>query len=141
MMLEQATVLAYQNGVALVQCEAKQGCGSCVAKGCGTKALSALAGEKVAPQFELVVNEPLNVGDRIELGLAERSLLWGVLWLYGIPLLVLIGSALLFSAWFENELQVAGAMLISTLVTFTLIKKILSHSPSADYTPIFVRKL
>ena len=59
MLVEIATVVHYENGIAQVQCSAKSACGSCAAqKGCGTKALSALAGEKTAPQFELTVNEP-----------------------------------------------------------------------------------
>lgn len=39
MMIEQATVIQYQNGIARVQCQAKSSCGSCVAQShCGSKA-------------------------------------------------------------------------------------------------------
>lgn len=142
MMIEQAEVIRYQNGIATVQCQAKSGCGSCSGQtGCGTKSLSALAGEKTAPQFELPVNQPLAVGDMIELGLAERSLLQGVLWLYGLPLLVLIASSLLLSHWIENELMVALLILLCTATTFFMIKKRLARTAQGDFEPIFVRKV
>lgn len=142
MMIEKATVVAYQNGIATVQCYAKSGCGSCASNSaCGTKALSALAGEKSAPQFALKVSERLEVGDQIELGLTERSLLSGVFWLYGIPLLVVLISSLLFSHWIDNELWVALLMLISTVTAFFTIKKILSRKGESGFVPVFLRKI
>lgn len=90
MMIEQATVLEYKNGVALVQCYAKSSCGGCIAQSsCGSKALSALVGEKQAPIFRIAVDEPLNIGDQIKLGLSENMLLKSVFLIYGLPLLVL----------------------------------------------------
>lgn len=142
MMIEQATVIGYHNGVATVQCFAKQGCGGCSARsGCGTKALSALAGEKQAPQFSLHVSEPLEIGDRIEIGLEERSLLLSVFGLYVIPLIVLIGSSLLFSSWIENELIVAAGMFTVTFLTFFIIKKRMQIWAEGQFSPSFVRKI
>lgn len=142
MMIEQATVITYHKGVATVQCQAKSGCGGCAGQAsCGTKSLSALAGEKFAPQFELKVDQPLTAGDRIELGLAERSLLVSVFWLYLLPLLVVIASSLLFSQWIENELIVALLMLICTATTFGVIKKRLAQHTQSEFVPVFVRKI
>lgn len=142
MMIEIATVVAYQNGIATVQCYAKNGCGSCASgSGCGTKALSALAGEKSAPKFALKVSEVLAVGDQIELGLTERSLLSGVFWLYGIPLLVVLFSSLFFSQWIDNELGVALLTVFSTIMAFWTIKKILSRKGDSGFVPVFLRKI
>lgn len=141
MMIEQATVVAYRKGWATVQCYAKAGCRSCVANGCGTKALSALAGEKQAPRFELAVGEELKAGDMIEIGLSETHLLQGVFWLYAVPLFVMIGTTLFFSRWIENELIVAMAMLISTLTTFGIIRRIMKRKPQGVFTPVFLRKI
>ncbi len=142
MLVEIATVVHYENGIAQVQCSAKSACGSCAAqKGCGTKALSALAGEKTAPQFELAVNEPLKPGDRIELGLSETTLLNGVMWIYGVPLLVLILSAIIFSTVFKNELVVASCMLISTACAFWGVKKRINHKQQANLMPVFLGKV
>lgn len=142
MMIEQATVIGYQNGIATLQCQAKQGCGSCAAQSsCGTKALSALSGEKHAPQFQLAVPQALAVGDRVEIGLSERSLLGGVLWLYGLPLLSLIASALLASHWIAHELGVALVILLVTISSFFAVQKIIARKPQQAFTPIFLRKI
>ncbi|QLB21349.1 transcriptional regulator [Vespertiliibacter pulmonis] len=142
MMIERATVLHYQNGVAIVQCYAKSGCGGCAGEtSCGTKALSALAGEKFAPRFEVKVNEILRPGDQIELGLAEKSLFFSLFWLYGLPLMVILASSLLFSQWIHNELLVALLILVTTAITFFTIKKILSRNIKSDIVPQFVRKI
>lgn len=141
MMIEQALVLHYQNGIATIQAFAKSGCGGCSAQGCGTKSLSALAGEKQAPQFKIAVSQPLNCGDRIEIGIAENYLLLSVFWLYAVPLLVLIVSTLLFSVWLENELIVAAAVVICTLSAFISIRKIIKRQIIGGISPTFVRKL
>lgn len=142
MMIEQATVLSYQNGIATIQSYAKQGCGGCsVRTGCGTTALSALAGEKYAPQFQLAVPQPLQAGDQIEIGITEQHLLKGVLWLYVLPLFTLLVSALLFSPWLENELVLFVIMLASTAAVFRFIQKKMNQMHQAAFTPVFVRKL
>ncbi len=142
MMIEQASVVSYQNGIAIVQCQAKSGCGSCPSnQSCGTKALSALAGEKFAPQFELVVDIPLQIGDKIEIGLAEQSLLLSVFWLYVMPLIALILSALLLSQRIQNELWVALGIFIATALTFLLVKKTISKKSQTQFIPVFLRKI
>lgn len=141
-MIEIATVLKYENGIAQVQCMAKNACGGCGANAsCGTKALSALAGEKTAPQFSLAVDEPLKAGDKIQLGLAEATLLTGVLWLYGLPLLVLVLSAVGFSQFFTNELEIAMGVLISTACAFGAVHKIMKKKQQQELTPLFLGKV
>ncbi len=141
MMIEQATVIAYQNGIAQVQCQAKQGCGGCSQQStCGTKALSALAGEKTAPLLALPVPTPLAAGDKIEIGLAESSLLASVWWLYTLPLLAVVLSTLLLSQWIDNELIVAIGIIGSTAATFIGIKHYLSKRQQV-ILPVFLRKL
>ncbi|QNS14892.1 SoxR reducing system RseC family protein [Mannheimia bovis] len=143
MMIEEATVVEYHNGIAIVQCYAKSGCGSCAAKvACGTKALSALAGEKIAPRFSLTVNEPLNVGDKIQLGLAENTLLKSVFLIYGIPLFVLIITAVGFSQFFANELIVLFVMLLFTGMSFWGVRKLIDkRTQQANFSPIFLGKV
>lgn len=141
MMIEQATVLSYKNGVALVQCYAKSGCGSCAAQShCGSKALSGLSGEKTAPRFELKVDEPLQEGDQIQLGLAEHTLLLSVFWVYCVPLMVLIASTLIFSAISANELIVASGVIFLTACSFWGVKKITSRQSLTKFTPVFLGK-
>lgn len=142
MMVEIATVISYRNGLATVQCSAKSACGGCAAKeSCGTKSLSALAGEKFAPKFELKVSEQLAVGEQIRIGLAEQTLLRSVFWIYVMPLLVLIFSAVGFSQLFANELLVVLAMCICTGGTFIGIKKMMSQIRESEFTPVFLGRI
>lgn len=141
MMVEQAVVIGYQNGIAKVQCYSKSGCGSCSAQTCGTKALSAIAGEKFAPQFSLEVNQTLQVGDKIEIGLAEQQLLQSIVWLYAIPLGVMVLSTLILSIYIVDEIVLALGIIGCTLATFSGVKRMLARQPQAQFTPIFLRKI
>ncbi|EXI62911.1 transcriptional regulator [Mannheimia granulomatis] len=143
MMMEQATVVAYKSGVAVVQCYAKRGCGGCSANSmCGTTALSALVGEKTAPKFSIKVDEPLQIGDEIKLGLPENTLLESVGLIYGLPLFVLIMTAVIFSQFFANELIVLLTMLLFTGITFWAVKKCIDkRSRQAHFSPIFLGKV
>lgn len=141
MMIEVATVLAYQNGIAEVQCQAQNGCGSCAASNvCGTRALSALSGEKEAPRFSLEVDEALNVGDKIRLGLPKQTLLNAIFWLYGVPLATLILSSLLLSLCLENELILAAIALLLTVMSFVLVRYHLARQ-TKQFMPQFLGKV
>ncbi|XLP67869.1 SoxR reducing system RseC family protein [Mannheimia haemolytica] len=143
MMIEQATVVEYQNGVAIVQCYAKSSCGGCVAQSaCGSKALSALAGEKIDPRFRIEVDEPLKVGDKVELGLAENILLKKrVFNLWHSSAGSCDDSGRIF-AIFANELIVLFIMLLSTGITFWAVRKLIhKHSKQANFSPIFLGKV
>ncbi|MDH2923907.1 RseC/MucC-like positive regulator of sigma(E) [Nicoletella semolina] len=142
MMVEQAVVVEYRDGIAKVQCYAKSACGGCSANGsCGTKSLSALSGEKFVPEFYLEVNETLNVGDKIAIGLAEKSVLNSVFLLYGIPLFSLLASTFIFSSFITNELITAMAIVITTLFTFAGIKLFLNHTSQQAYIPQFLYRI
>lgn len=138
MMIEHATVIGYQDGIAEVQCLAKSSCGSCAAQAsCGSKALSALAGEKHAPRFKLAVNEILQVGEIIKLGLPEQSLLKSVGLLYGLPLFTLLFSTILLSQCLQNELWIALGGVIFTLVCFFAIHQFVKKQHT-HLTPIYL---
>lgn len=142
MMVEQARVLDYIDGTVLVQCFVKSGCGGCAASGhCGTQALSALAGEKKAPQLRLSVPLVLEKGDVIEIGLKEKSLLLSAFWLYLVPLCAVIVSAFFLSSLFDNELLVALGIFLSLVGAFYTVKINLQRKPMGQFTPVFLRKL
>ncbi len=142
MIIENAMVLSYQDGIAQVQCYAKQACGGCAAqKNCGSKALSGLAGEKLAQVLEIKANEDLRAGEMIQLGIPETTLLKSVFWVYCIPLMILILSALVLSQFIINELWVAFGMIFSTACSFFMVKKIIAHQQLTELTPIFLGKV
>ncbi|AKO45454.1 SoxR reducing system RseC family protein [[Haemophilus] ducreyi] len=141
MMVETATVVHYQNGKALVRCSVKTACGNCGAKAdCGTQLLSSLVKERV-PHFELSVNMPLVAGDMVKIGLPEQTLLWSIFWIYVVPLMVLIGSAVGFTQLFANELVVVFMMFICTSMTFFSIKKIIDKKQLSQLNPIFLGRV
>ncbi|MDP8098284.1 SoxR reducing system RseC family protein [Pasteurella atlantica] len=142
MLIEQGKVLSYHNGIAKVECYTKSGCGSCDAKqGCGTQSLSELTGSKVVSLLDLEVFEELKQGDIINIGLNESSLLVSVMWLYCIPLTVLIVSAVGFSQLFANELIVALLTITATLLSFGGIKWKLSQKKHFNPQIIFLGKV
>lgn len=142
MMIETATVVKYESGIATVQCQAKSACGGCAARSsCGTQVLSGLVGEKFAPQFNIAVSEPLIEGDEIKLGLTEQSLLSSIFWVYCVPLLVLILSTLIFSQFMDNELLLASGIIFSTACSFLFIKKIIAYKRLSELTPVFLGKV
>ena len=97
--------------------------------------------KKVAVQKRYLLLLVIKPGDRIELGLSETTLLNGVMWIYGVPLLVLILSAIIFSTVFKNELAVASCMLISTACAFWGVKKRINHKQQANLMPVFLGKV
>ncbi|QIW15987.1 transcriptional regulator [Pasteurellaceae bacterium RH1A] len=141
MMVETATVVAYREGIATVQCQAKSGCGGCSAQsGCGTKSLSALVGERFAPRFELEVPEVLEVGDKVQLGLPEQTLLRGIMWIYCLPLLALVASSLLLSQFIEQELWVALGIVACTGLSFFVARQKLRAEKARQFEPIYLGK-
>ncbi len=141
MLIEQATVLNYKNGIATIQCQIKSSCGSCHSQeSCGTSSLSELTGSNKAIVLDLKVSESLKKGDLIEIGLKENTLLISVFWLYVLPLISFILSTFIFSKLIENELIVAISVILTTLLTFKLIKWKLSKKPENIHQVIFLRK-
>ncbi len=142
MLVEQATVLEYRKGKALIECYTKSSCSGCSAKtSCGTQSLFELTGNKGHILLEVDINQELKLkqGDIIQIGLKETTLLTGVIWLYGIPLVVLVLIAVGFSQIFANELMVALCTFLVTLSSFWFIKKNLESK--SDYQVTFLGKI
>jgi len=83
---EWATVVSWQDGIAQLRCDVKASCNSCASRaGCGTRVLN-----KLGPQTEHLLSvaseKPLVVGQKVELGIAEKSLLGSALLVYMTPL-------------------------------------------------------
>lgn len=75
MLIETAVVTEYRNGIAKVRCETKKGCSGCAAQAsCGAAVLSELNGSSNQGEllFELKVDQPLKIGQMIEIGLQRK---------------------------------------------------------------------
>ena len=115
MMREWATVVAWEKGIATLHSEAKTSCNSCSArKGCGSHALNQL-GPKNAHVMTIASPEPLQPGQRIELGIRVSSLLGSAL--FGLFLV-----AGLFQMLFHSDLAAACGALLGGIGGFIVAK-------------------
>jgi sigma-E factor negative regulatory protein RseC len=112
MIKEWATVVSWHNGQALVSCDVKSSCSSCSSRaGCGSRVLN-----KLGPQTEHTISvpsaNPLVVGQKVELGISEGSLLTSAMLVYMTPLLGLFVMAAVFQLLFGSDLAAfAGGVL------------------------------
>lgn len=122
MMKEWATVVAWRDGIATLHSEAKTSCNSCSArKGCGSHMLNQL-GPKNAHVMQIASTEPLQPGQRVEVGIKESSLLSSALLVYMTPLLGLFIVAGLFQMLFHTDLAAASGALLGGAGGFILAK-------------------
>ena len=112
MIKEWATVVSWQNGQALVSCDVKASCSSCASRaGCGSRVLNKL-GPQTTHTIVVPCDEPLVPGQKVELGIAEGSLLSSALLVYMSPLVVLFLIAALFQLLFASDVAaLCGAIL------------------------------
>ncbi|SUG46363.1 SoxR reducing system protein RseC [Salmonella enterica subsp. arizonae] len=112
MIKEWATVVSWQNGQAVVSCDVKASCSSCASRaGCGSRVLNKL-GPQTSHTIVVPSAEPLAPGQKVELGIAEKSLLGSALLVYMSPLAGLFFCAALFQVLFGSDLAaLSGAVL------------------------------
>ncbi|HBV40228.1 MAG TPA: SoxR-reducing system protein RseC [Erwinia sp.] len=139
MMKEWATVVSWHNGVATLHSELKTSCSSCSArKGCGSHMLNKL-GPKNAHVMKIASAEPLVPGQRIELGIEEKSLLSSALLVYMTPLLGLFIVAGLFQTFFHSDLAAAAGALLGGIGGFIVAKGISGYlGKSASFHPVIL---
>ena len=82
MIKEWATVVSWQNGIALVSCDVKASCNSCASRaGCGSRVLNKL-GPQTSHTISVPSEQPLVAGQKVELGITEGSLLSSAMLVY-----------------------------------------------------------
>lgn len=93
MIEEQAIVIGVQGQTIEIQMQRQSACSHCeLAQGCGTGAIGRMLGHRSKP---LLIKSTLNLmpGDRILLGMPDRSFLKASLLIYGLPLGLLVVAA------------------------------------------------
>lgn len=112
MIKEWATVVSWQDGQARVSCDVKASCSSCASRaGCGTRVLNKL-GPQTTHTIVVPSAEPLVPGQKVELGIAEGSLLGSAMLVYLSPLAGLFLFASLFQVLFGSDMaSLSGAIL------------------------------
>lgn len=93
-----AVVIAQAPGRVTVEAERETGCGGCAASsGCGTALFGEVLGRRPV-RLELASGRRHAPGERVRVGVSETALLSGALWLYGLPLALLLSGAVLADA-------------------------------------------
>ena len=112
MIKEWATVVSWHNGLAQVHCDVKASCSSCASRaGCGSRVLNKL-GPQTSHTIVVASEQPLSAGQKVELGIAESSLLGSAMLVYMAPLAGLFIMAAVFQALFANDFaSLCGAIL------------------------------
>lgn len=122
MIKEWATVISWHNGMAELRCEQRSGCSGCQSrKACGAGILSELG---LATEQVLTVpcERPLLAGQRVELGISEASLLRSAVLVYLVPLIGLLGGALLLQMVFGHDLAAMSGALLGGALAFILVR-------------------
>jgi sigma-E factor negative regulatory protein RseC len=139
MIKEWATVVSWQSGLAKVSCDVKASCSSCASRaGCGARILN-----KLGPQTQHTIvvpsEQPLVAGQKVELGIAEGSLLSSALLVYMSPLVGLFVVGGLFQVLFGGDLAALCGALLGGVGGFLLARGL---SPAlaarAEWQPVIL---
>lgn len=114
MIEETAQVVQCQDDFAWVETSRKSACDSCsVNKGCGTGAISKVFGEKRS-RLKVINKIHADVGDSVLIGINESALLMGSFLVYLLPIISLLGFALL-GELMARQLLIENSDLLSIL--------------------------
>ena len=126
--------------VILVETQIKSTCGSCEAQSnCGTGAIAKVfATKRETLRFRL--NEIVEVGQKVSLGIPEENLLKASAMVYCLPLFALVLSALVGQSILPLVGLIAEGWLIlfsafSSYFTFRYVRRFLSRSDQGDFHP------
>lgn len=112
MMREWATVVSWQQGMALLHCQPRKACNNChSSRGCGG-AFSNNTNSNKVHQLQIPISQALVPGQQVELGFSESGLLGCALLVYFLPLLGLISSSFFCQMLFAKEaITVIGGLM------------------------------
>ncbi|MBM3071418.1 SoxR-reducing system protein RseC [Enterobacter sp. RHBSTW-00994] len=139
MIKEWATVVSWRDGVALVSCDVKASCNSCASKaGCGSRVLNKL-GPQTTHTISVPSEQPLVEGQKVELGIAEGSLLGSAMLVYLSPLVGLFAMGGIFQMLFGTDLAAMSGAVLGGVGGFWLARGF-SHKLAAreEWQPIIL---
>ncbi|MFT4808610.1 MAG: sigma-E factor negative regulatory protein RseC [Paraglaciecola sp.] len=126
--------------VVIVETQIKSTCGSCEAQSnCGTGAIAKVfASKRETLRFRL--NDMVEVGQKVSLGIPEENLLKASAMVYCLPLFALVLSALVGQSVFPFFGLMAEGWLIlfsaiCSYLTFRFVRRFLSNSDQGEFHP------
>ncbi|NKI75900.1 SoxR-reducing system protein RseC [Dickeya sp. CFBP 2040] len=140
MIKEWATVVSWQAGTAVLRCEQRSGCQSCQSRmSCGTGVLNQIGGAAIH-QLAVSYPQPLLPGQRVEIGLAESSLLRSAMLVYLLPLLGLMLGAALMQHWLHSDLMAVMGAFAGVAVSFAAVKRLSAKIDNNQrYQPVILQ--
>lgn len=140
MIKDWATVISWQDGIAVLHCEQRSGCGGCQSRAtCGTGLLNQL-GAPAEHQLRVPCEQPLQIGQRVELGIAEARLLQSAVMVYFVPLVGLLAGAALLQLLFANELSAILGALLGGGLAFLSVRRWVGHlGKNGRYQPVILQ--
>lgn len=146
MIKETAIVVAVEGDKITVEAAIKSTCSSCqVQSDCGTGVVSRALAPKTQ-QLVLHTPMPVNVGQRVTVGVPEAGVLSASAWLYILPLLTFIGTTLFASLLFESfglfhELWPMVPAIATTYFAYRGIARHLSRLDNGKYQAVLLQTL
>lgn len=139
MLVEEAVVMQVEEGWVGVEKVQLPACSGCSQTACSSQTISGAFSNKTV-QMRLQSVLPLQVGDRVLLGLEENSLIKGALAIYLLPLVALIAFAWLGQFLFLSEPVSAAMGIAGFILAFYILKKFKLLSGNS-LQPIILQKL
>lgn len=133
-MLEQSArvVEASANGV-WVEAVEPSGCGTCGGQGCSSRRIAELL-QRRPRRFRVDSELELRAGERVIVGIEAGSVLRAALRSYGLPLLLMLGGALLAQWLWPGDLSAAAGLLLGGLAGWAALRG------SAARLPVVMRR-
>ncbi|AWK14806.1 SoxR-reducing system protein RseC [Candidatus Fukatsuia symbiotica] len=140
MMKEWATVISWQQGMALLSYQPRTGCKRCNSSGGCGKALLDEFFSRPEHRLQIPIAQALQPGQRVEVGIRGSSVLRSALLIYLTPLLGLIIGATVCQASFSNDAIAALGALIGGVGCFTVARRFAEKiATSSTYRPVILQ--
>lgn len=123
-MLEQHARVIQGSGLnVFVETIEPEGCGVCAGQGCASRRIAELF-QQVPRQYQVESQLNLSSGDKVIIGVPDGWVLRGALYLYGMPLLLILGGTLFAQTWFPGDTgsvagAVAGGLIAAVIISVT----------------------
>lgn len=121
-MLEQSARVVEASGDGVwVEAVEPSGCGTCGGQGCSSRRIAELL-QRRPRRFRVDSGFPLVVGERVVVGIEDGSVLRAALRSYGLPLLLMLGGALLAQALWPGDISALAGLLVGGAVGWAALR-------------------
>jgi sigma-E factor negative regulatory protein RseC len=137
-----ARVVGIEGDIAWLEPEQTSGCGSCAsASSCGAKGIGTVANRMAARRFPLDNANGLMIGERVVVGVDDRSLVKASLIAYALPLLTALTAGGIAESVYGSDLASMGAMVFGLAFGLVVARIGARHlSSRGELAPRFLRR-